>query len=68
MTVVHTSNTVVSTPDVLHSRPYLYFAHIITKDEALRRLIAVRPNRQICFLTQAAIDTCLTYLRTDKLK
>ena len=87
MTVFHTSNTVVSTPDVLHSRPYLdfgpgfyvaddkvfntvdlYFAHIITKDEALRRLIAVRPNRKICFLTQAAIDTCLTYLRTDKLK
>ena len=46
----------------------LYFAHIITKDEALRRLVAVRPNRQICFLTQAAIDASLTYLRTDKLK
>lgn len=46
----------------------LYFAHIITKDEALRRLVAVQPNRQICFLTQAAIDTCLTYLQTDKLK
>ena len=46
----------------------LYFDRLITKDEALRRLVAVRPNQQICFLTQTAIDTCLTYLRTDKLK
>ena len=46
----------------------LYFAHLISKDEALRRLVAVRPNQQICFLSQLAIDACLTYLRTDKLK
>ena len=46
----------------------LYFAHLISKDEALRRLVAVRPNQQICFLSQPAIDACLTYLRTDKLK
>lgn len=46
----------------------LYFSHHISKDEALRRLIAVRPNQQICFLSQRAIDACLTYLKTDKLK
>ena len=97
MTVFHTSNTVVSAPAVLHSRPYLDFgpgfyvtpvkmqavnyaqrftkwgddAYLNTYEMAapdMRRLVAVRPNRQICFLTQAAIDTCLTYLRTDKLK
>ena len=45
----------------------LYFTHMISKDEALRRLFAVRPNQQICFLSQQSIDACLTYLKTEKI-
>lgn len=46
----------------------LYFAKHISKEEALRRLVAIRPNQQICFLSQRAIDTCLKYLKTEQLK
>ena len=45
----------------------LYFTHMISKDEALRRLFAVRPNQQICFLSQQSIDACLTYLKTERI-
>ena len=45
----------------------LYFTQMISKDEALRRLFAVRPNQQICFLSQQSIDACLTYLKTEKI-
>ena len=54
--------------DKVYNTIDLYFAHQIAKDEALRRLIAVRPNQQVCFLSQQAIDACLTYLKTEKLK
>lgn len=54
--------------DKVYNTIDLYFAHQISKEEALRRLIAVRPNQQICFLSQKAIDTCLKYLKTEQLK
>lgn len=53
--------------DKVYNTIDLYFAHQISKEEALRRLIAVRPNQQICFLSQKAIDTCLKYLKTEQL-
>ena len=54
--------------DKVYNTIDLYFAHQIAKDEALRRLIAIRPNQQVCFLSQQAIDACLTYLKTEILK
>ena len=54
--------------DKVYNTIDLYFAHQISKEEALRRLIAVRPNQQICFLSQKAIDTCLKFLKTEQLK
>lgn len=51
--------------DKVYNTIDLYFDGQITKTEALRRLIAVRPNQQICFRTQEAIDSCLTYLKTE---
>ena len=54
--------------DKVYNTIDLYFAHQITKDEALRRLVGVRPNQQVCFLSQQAIDACLIYLKTEKLK
>lgn len=37
----------------------LYFDGLIDKKEALRRLIYEKPNLQICFRTQFALDCCL---------
>lgn len=54
--------------DKVYNTIDLYFAHQISKEEALRRLVAVRPNQQICFLSQQSIDVCLKYLKTEKLK
>ena len=39
----------------------MYFAGDITKDEALRRLLYEKPNDQLCFRTQDALDNCLTF-------
>ncbi len=45
----------------------LYFSGDIGKEDALRRLVYERPNYQICFRTQLAIDKCLTYIDCKKL-
>lgn len=39
----------------------LYFAELIGKEEALGRLRFEKPNHQMCFRTQEAIDRCLTF-------
>lgn len=39
----------------------LFFEGLITKSEALGRLRFERPNWQICFRTQEAIDVCLRF-------
>lgn len=46
----------------------LYFSGEISKAEAIRRLTAIRPNQQICFLTQKAIDHCLTFLKAEEIR
>ena len=45
----------------------LYFAGEITKDEALGRLTYVKPNDQLCFLTQRAIDRALRFCGAEEL-
>ena len=45
----------------------LYFDHLIDKAEALRRLRYEKPNLQICFRTQKALDEYLHYERSEKL-
>ena len=45
----------------------LYFSCDIGKEDALRRLVYERPNYQICFRTQLAIDKCLTYIDYKRL-
>ncbi len=45
----------------------LYFADMISKDEALKRLKYAKPNLQICFRNQKVIDKYLTYIESVKL-
>ena len=45
----------------------LYFSGDISKHDALRRLVYEKPNYQLCFRTQQAIDQCLTYIDSQKL-
>lgn len=54
--------------DRVYNTVDLYFSNQISKEEAIRRLVAIRPNQQICFLTQKAIDCCLTYLKTEDVR
>lgn len=39
----------------------LYFDNLIDKKEAIRRLRYEKPNLQLCFRTQKALETCLHY-------
>lgn len=45
----------------------LYFAGEITKEEALGRLTYVKPNDQLCFRTQRAIDRALRFCGAEEL-
>lgn len=45
----------------------LFFDGLIDKAEALRRLKFEKPNFQICFRSQSAIDECLVFLENEKL-
>lgn len=45
----------------------LYFDDLIDKKEALRRLRYEKPNLQICFRTQTAIDTYLKFERSERI-
>lgn len=39
----------------------LYVSGVITRDEAIKRLIYLKPNNQICITSQRLIDEYLTY-------
>lgn len=69
MRVYHASSVIVAHPDTEHSRSFLdlYFAGDIGKHDALRRLVYEKPNYQLCFRTQQAIDQCLTFIASHKL-
>ena len=45
----------------------LFLEGLIDKGEALKRLRYEKPNLQICFRTQEAIDRCLTYRGSESL-
>lgn len=40
----------------------LYMAGIYNKDQALQNLVYEKPNHQLCFITQRAIDRCLKFV------
>lgn len=43
----------------------LYFSGLIAKEEALRRLMYVKPNWQICIASQKVLDECLTFKNSE---
>lgn len=44
----------------------LYMAGIYNKEQALQNLMYERPNHQICFISQRAIDKCLKFIEYKK--
>lgn len=40
----------------------LYTAGVYNKEQALQNLVYEMPNNQLCFITQKAIDCCLTFV------
>ena len=45
----------------------LYFSNQMTKEEALKRLIYEKPNQQLCFTNQRAIDSCISFIEYQEL-
>lgn len=45
----------------------LYFSNQMTKEEALKRLIFEKPNQQLCFTNQRAIDCCISFIESKEL-
>ncbi len=45
----------------------LYMSGIYSKEQALKKLIYEKPNHQLCFITQRAIDKCLKFIEYKKL-
>lgn len=41
----------------------LYMAGIYNKEQALQNLVYEKPNHQLCFITQKAIDKCLKFVK-----
>ncbi|MBD5278286.1 MAG: DUF3990 domain-containing protein [Bacteroides sp.] len=44
----------------------LYMAGIYNKEQALQNLVYEKPNHQLCFITQRAIDRCLEFIEHKK--
>ena len=45
----------------------LYMAGIYNKEQALQNLAFEKPNNQLCFITQRAIDNCLRFVEHNKI-
>ena len=45
----------------------LYFSNQMTKEEALKRLIFEKPNQQLCFTSQTAIDSSISFIESIQL-
>ncbi len=45
----------------------LYFSNQMSKEEALKRLIFIKPNHQLCFTNQKAIDRCIKFIESKEL-
>lgn len=48
--------------DKVYQTVDLYMTGIYNKDQALQKLIYEKPNNQICFISQKAIDHCLKFI------
>lgn len=46
----------------------LFMSGIYTAEQALQQLIYQKPNHQVCFVNQDAIDTCLEFIGCYKIK
>ncbi len=46
----------------------LYMAGIYNKEQALQNLAYEKPNNQMCFISQKAIDSCLKFVEHELLK
>lgn len=44
----------------------LYIENLISKQDALGRLRYAKPNSQLCIRSQAVIDDCLHYVRSER--
>lgn len=44
----------------------LYMAGIYNKEQALQNLAYEKPNNQLCFITQKAIEKCLKFIEHNK--
>ena len=67
MLVYHSSDQCFTVPDVVHSREALDFGKgfYVTrlKEQALQNLVYEKPNHQLRFITQKAIDKCLKFVK-----
>lgn len=52
--------------DKVYQTVDLYMAGIYNKEQALQNLAFEMPNNQICFITQKAIDSCLSFVEHKK--
>lgn len=53
--------------DRIFSTIELYTSHLISKQEALSRLIYENPNQQMCIINQKIINQHLTFIESQKL-
>ena len=53
--------------DRIFSTIELYTSHLISKQEALSRLIYENPNQQMCIINQKIITQHLTFIESQKL-
>lgn len=44
----------------------LYMAGIYNKEQALQNLAYEKPNNQLCFISQSAIERCLKFIKHNK--
>ena len=63
MILYHASNCIVDINTI-----DLYFSCNISKDEALRRLVFIHPNHQICILNQEVINRHLRFIKAEEIK
>ena len=52
--------------DKVYQTVDLYMAGIYNKEQALHNLAYEKPNHQLCFITQKAIDKCLKFIEYKK--
>lgn len=54
--------------DKIYRTVDLYMTGVYNKEQALDKLIYEKPNHQLCFITQKAIDRCLKFVEHNIIK